>query len=354
MIQYTLLEKFLKKIPKVELHIHIEATTSFKTYQYLNKKYKMNPSLRSTEDYRKFLNISSLSDMIKKFIYLQEFFKKPADFSFMVKDLYRYMVRNNICYAEVYFSPSTPKQTGHDVHNIYTVLTEEAEKIFRRSSYEIYFLIDISRTFGFDNAQQNLDDLINILPHLKHAQRIIGIGLGGKESGNPAKIYAPLFERARAEGLHIVAHAGEEENSQSIWEAIHSLHAERIGHATSAQFDAKLIEYLQETQIPLELCPTSNIITKRYVQSLSEHPLRQFLEKGLFVTLHTDDPLLFDIELIDEYKNVFYAMDVSMNKIIQIIKNTVNASFLSQEQKNKLLDNCNKVIKKYFPAYLSQ
>ena len=147
--------------------------------------------------------------------------------------------------------------------------------------------------------------------------------------------FAPVFERALKEGFHAVAHAGEDVGPQSIWDAIELCRSERIGHGISAIQDEKLMEKCVKEQIPFEVAPTSNVFTKKYVKTLSEHPFRPFFDRGMLVTLNTDDPLFFGVELLDEYWNLHKSMKFKMDEIKQVVINSFKASFLSDSEKEK-------------------
>ena len=165
---------------------------------------------------------------------------------------------------------------------------------------------------------------------LKHkTDSIIGIGLGGSESQGPAEEFAGVFKKAVAAGLQVVAHAGEDVDSRSIWNTLKLLKATRIGHGISAAADTRLMRYLAEKQIPLEICPTSNIFTQKYVQRMEDHPIRDFFDKGINVTLNTDDPTLFGIDLVEEYYNLYQDLDFTLEELFQVMKNTVFASFMT-------------------------
>jgi len=138
----------------------------------------------------------------------------------------------------------------------------------------------------------------------------------------------------------VVAHAGEDIGPESIWRAIKDLHIERIGHGISAIQDDVLLAYLKDTQIPLEVCPKSNIITGRYVSSYQDHPIRAFFDMGLNVTLNTDDPTIFGAELVDEYMNLISNNIFSFKEVLKLMQNTLEATFLQKEEKAKIWKTC--------------
>jgi adenosine deaminase len=190
---------------------------------------------------------------------------------------------------------------------------------------------------------KNLDLTLGFLK--KHGtSRIIGIGLGGQEVGNPCGEYAEVFEKAREAGLHTVAHAGEEVGPESVWEAVDVLKAERIGHGTSAVQDEKLMRRLAHDRIPLEICPTSNVITKKYVSDLAKHPIRRFFDHGMVVTVNTDDPILFSVELNEEYERVATQIGFSRDELLTLVQNNLDATFLSDSEKKMHWDRVQKAV----------
>ena len=162
------------------------------------------------------------------------------------------------------------------------ILDTGSQIIKKEEGRTVKFLIDVSRTYGIENAMKNLDLLLS-----NPRESIIGIGLGGAESQGPAKDYETVFAKARENGLHSVAHAGEVEGPFSIWDSLRKLQAERIGHGISAIYDDELVKYLAEKKIPLEICPTSNVLTRHYVKALEEHPIPDTI-----TTLSLSNPLL--------------------------------------------------------------
>lgn len=343
-----ILRKFIEEAPKTEIHLHSEAVVSFDSYQKLNVKNSINPELKSPSDYKIYLEMNSLADFIRNFTYLQGFFREAEDFCYMVRDLEVYARRNNIRYLETYFAPSVPKRNGLKVADLLEVFDREMEEAEARG-LPIRLIVDMSRTFGLENAQDNLEQLLAYLDRRQGKTRILGVGLGGQESGNDAQTYGPVFTRARERGLKLVAHAGEEVGPESIWSALKDLHAQRIGHGTSAAEDEKLMDYLRDQGIPLEICPTSNVVTGKYVKELKDHPLKTFLSRGMKVTINTDDPIFFSVELNDEIYRSAVAMDLTPASVRDILMNGVNSTFLDPNAKANLISEIQAVYKKHFP-----
>jgi adenosine deaminase len=338
------IQSIITTLPKTEIHLHLEGLASVETIWKLKKKHQLIfKNIHSKEDLYTRFKVKNLNDFIDLFInVIQNAFQAEEDILHLIDDARAYLKRNNIVYAEIFFAPSKFVSNGFSFPKILEILDDGARRLQVEDSLSIRFIIDVSRTFGPENAMRNLDLTLE-----NRKDSIIGIGLGGAESKGPARDYKEVFEKAKANGLHVVAHAGEDIGPESIWSAITDLNIERIGHGISAIEDESLMDYLKETQIPLEICPKSNIITGRYVSSYQDHPIRTFLDRGINVTLNTDDPTIFGSELTDEYMNLISNNIFSFKESIQLMKNTLDATFLEQEEKAKIWKSCKTSLSKF-------
>jgi len=323
---------FLQNLPKTEIHLHIEGLTSVDTIWSLIQENKLNyEGIDSKDDLRKKFQISSLGEFLSLFInVVQNSFQKESDLEYLITDTQDYLERNNIFYTEIFFSPSKFIQNGFSFETMIDILDNGSKRIKEKSNRTVKYLIDVSRTFGPENAMNNLN---LILDHPR--QSVIGIGLGGAEDKGPAADYTEVFAKAKSKGLEIVTHAGEIVGPESIWDSLKKLHASRIGHGISAIQDEDLMEYLVKNQIPLEICPTSNIFTRHYVDKLTDHPIKKFFERGIYVTLNTDDPTFFGAELVDEYMNLVDADMFTHKEVLQLVKNNHFATFMTEAEKNE-------------------
>lgn len=318
---------FLKAIPKAEIHLHIEAVISKASIKKLS--HKKNGAELTDEELENLFSYADLNGFIAAFLKVQDMFSEVADFDLVFADLQQYITDNGISYAEVFFAPSAFIKKGFAYGDIMQNFSTNIARIKAETGVDVKVLVDVSRTFGLENAEKNLDML---LAHRIPA--VIGIGLGGAESKGPCKDFGPVFERARVNGLKTVAHAGEDVDAWSIWDAIDVLHAARIGHGITAIQDETLMERLKNERIPLEVAPTSNVFTKKYVPSFEQHPIRAFFDKGLLVTVNTDDPLFFKVSLLDEYWNLHSRLHFTEDEIKQLVLNSFAATFLSDDEKN--------------------
>jgi adenosine deaminase len=340
----TKLRALLTELPKTEIHLHLEALASVDTIWELMQKHHISyEDIVSKEDLKTKFKVSSLDEFINLFInVIQNNFRQEDDLKYLLRDTREYLSRNNIVYAEVFFAPSKFLENGLDFKKLVQILDVGAREILKADGREIKFIVDVSRSFGVKNALHNLDLTID-----NPLENIIGIGLGGAESTGPAKDYKKVFTKATKNGFHVVAHAGEDVGPESIWDAIKALKAERIGHGISAIQDEKLMDLLVEKQIPLEICPTSNLFTRKYVTVLEEHPIRAFFDRGINVTVNTDDPTVFGIDLIDEYMSLTNNGFFKASEIVRLVKNNLYATFLTSDRKNEIWRKAEAVAKRY-------
>jgi len=259
--------------------------------------------------------------------------KGPDDYELITYNMVRDLAAQGVVHAEVYISFGIIYYWKNQEVEPYVEAIERGrvrgEKDFGTT---VYWLIDAVRHFGAEEAVKvfrKAAELQKLYPS------IIGIGIGGDEARGSADIFKESYAEAKAAGLRLTAHAGETIGPESIWAAI-NIGAERVGHALSAQQDAELLEVLAERQIPLELNVTSNIRTG-CCKSFDEHPVKDYFESGLMVTINSDDPPMFGSNLLEEYVLVQSRFEFSLEQMRELAANAVEASFLLPERKLELL-----------------
>ena len=325
----------ISKIPKVEIHIHLEAVASIRTLLKLNRQYGVLKNIENENEFNKYIFVKSLSEMISNFFDLQKLFRNPEDYAFLAEDVLEYMIESRIDYLEGFISPSMVKNLGFvAVQDFYEIWDQSIKEIKSLYNKEIRLIVDLSRSFGPENAMDNLNTVGSYIKNNPETA-IIGLGLGGLEIGNPARDYYEIFKKAKDLGLHLVAHAGEEVGPESIVEALDLCFAERIGHGTSAIYDEDVMKILRDRNIPLEVCVTSNVFTKKYVSEFSNHPIGRFIEYGIPVTVNTDDPVLIKTNLNLEYTGISTYCGLDDQTIIKLLKNNVDYSFMPSDQKQE-------------------
>ena len=321
---------FIKGVPKAELHIHIEAVTSLAGVKKLYKN-RFGKEMTKEEQVALF-SYEDLNGFIQAFLKIQDMFVSEKDFNVVFKELEKYLIKNGIDYCEAFFAPTAFLKKGFSYKKMVQIFHKQITRIKEKDGITIKLLMDVSRTFGCENAMKNYE-LLKQYP----CEDIIGIGLGGAEAKGPAKEYAPVFQRALAEGYKAVAHAGEDVGPESIWDSINYLHAQRIGHGVTAYQDPALIDELKKTKLPIEICITSNTFTKKVVKLARYHPVRKYYDTGLMVCINTDDPVFFKTTLLDEFWICHNDLNFTLDEIKELVKNSFRQSFMSDKEKKAAL-----------------
>ncbi len=320
----------MEKIPKTEIHIHIEAVITLASVSKLYKK-RFGTEM-SKEDMAALFSYDDLNGFIQAFLKVQDLLISVDDFNLVFDDLCDYLVKNGIVYCEAFFAPTAFLKKGFDYQQMVSVFSAKIKEIKEKHNITIKLLMDVSRTFGLENAMHNYN-LLKEFP----CDDIIGIGLGGAEAKGQAKDFAPVYEKAISDGFKVVAHAGEDVGPESIWDSINLLHSQRIGHGITAIQDEKLMEELAEKQIPLELCITSNTFTKKVVKEAKDHPAKIFFNKNIPITINTDDPVFFKTTLLDEFWICYNELGFSLDEIKTLVKNSFKYSFMNEDEKTQMI-----------------
>ncbi len=239
------------------------------------------------------------------------------------------MSEQNIRYAEMFFSPSLFVRHGLDARE----LTSSVRKgLSKAPDIDIALIADLVRDYGPESEIKTLKALNEVIDC-----GIVGIGIGGSEHKYPPEPFELLYREARDMGFHTTAHAGEASGAQSVWGAIKTLRAQRIGHGTRVFEDSALLDYIAKNEIPLELCPMSNVRTG-VVNSIEEHPIRKYFEHGLMISINTDDPKMFNTSLSREYRSLVEDCGFSKREICDIILLGIKSSWLTEEKKKSLIE----------------
>lgn len=313
--------------PKVELHLHLEGAIPHDALWELIQKYGGEASIPNLQALMEKFHYRDFPHFIETWVWKNQFLREYEDFTFIAEAVARDLAHQNIRYAEMFFAPSDFTR-----HGLETQKLAEAIRIglSRVPQTEIALVTDLVRDRGLENAAKNLAE-INEVKKLG----VVGITIGGSEQDYPPEPFADIYEKARQLGFHTSAHAGEAAGPESIWGAIRSLKVERIGHGTRAFEDNTLVDYLAEYRIPLEICLISNVQT-RVVESLRKHPIRSYIERGIIITINTDDPKMFGNSLSGEYKALEVELGFSREEIQNIILQGIQVSWLSEDRKREL------------------
>jgi len=317
------------RVPKVELHLHLEGAIPYDALWELVQKYGGDPEVPTLEAMLGRFEFKDFPHFIETWIWKNQFLREYEDFTFFAEAVARDLAGQNIRYVESFYSP--PDFT--DRHGLTTQkLTEAIRKGFCRvPEVEINLVADLVRDFGPEKASVTLAEVDEVKD-----KGVVGIGIGGSEQDYPPEPFQEVYEQARQFGFHTSAHAGEVAGAESVWGALCTLNVERIGHGTRAEEDEALLDYLAEHQIPIEMCPISNVRTG-VVKSINEHPVRCYFERGLMVTINSDDPKMFDNSMAEEYQILEEQLGFSRDDIRTLILQGIQASWMAEDKKEQMM-----------------
>lgn len=334
------MKEFIKQLPKAELHLHIEGSLEPELMFELAKKNSMEIPYKTVEEVKEAYNFTNLQSFLDIYYAGAKVLITKEDFYALTWDYILKCKENNIIHTEIFFDPQTHTQRGISFKTVISGIKEalaDAKKEFGISSEIIMcFLRHLSEKEAFETLEQSLD----------FKEDIIGVGLDSSELGNPPKKFEKVFNKAKEYGYKLVAHAGEEADVSYINEALNLLHIERIDHGVQAIHSETLMQRLKEEQIPLTVCPNSNIELKVF-DSYKEHNIKKLLDYGLNITVNSDDPAYFKGYLNQNFFNLIENLPLEKKDIITLVKNSFKASFLSEELKNEYLKRVDKVVKEY-------
>jgi adenosine deaminase len=316
-----------ERVPKVELHLHLEGAIPQEALWQLIQKYGGDPAVPDIAALRQKFQYRDFPHFIETWVWKNQFLREYEDFTLIAEAVAKNLARQNVKYAEMFYTPSDFFRHGLEVQKLTAAIRTGLSRVKR---IETALILDFCRDRGWENADRNLD----AVKEMKQLG-VIGVGIGGSEQSYPPEPFAGVYEKARQLGFNTGAHAGEAAGPTSIWGAVRSLKVERIGHGTRAIEDEALIRYLLEKQIPLECCPLSNVRTG-VVKSIEAHPVKKFFNAGLLVTVNTDDPAMFGNSLAQEYQILEERLGFSRDEVRKVILNGVKASWLSNDLKKKL------------------
>lgn len=317
---------FVAGMPKAELHVHHVGSASPRIVSELAARHPgVVPS--DPDALREFYTFRDFAHFIDVYLAVVDLIKEPEDIRLLTYEVAREMAEQHIRYAELTLTPYTSVLAGVPIE-AYVEAVEDARVAAERDhGIRLRWVYDIPGESGLPAAEATASYALDHAP-----DSLIGFGLGGPEIGVERPQFKPFFDRARAAGLHSVPHAGETTGPQTVWDALEHLGAERIGHGTSSAQDPALLEHLAERQIPVEVCPTSNIAT-RAVDVLENHPVTAMRDAGVLVTIGSDDPPMFGTTLNREYEIAADLLGLDEAGIVELAKNAVTASFLPETDK---------------------
>jgi adenosine deaminase len=332
MPRMTALDDQIRAMPKVELHVHLEGSLQPATLLALVRRHGLALPADTAEGLQAWYTFTDFPHFIEIYKAISACLRTPDDIELVAREFLAGQAAQNIRYSEVTYTAFTHYATkGLSFADQLAALNRARDWAAAELGVGMGVVIDIERVVSPDEALLIADWAI-----AAHGQGVVALGLGGPEVGNPPERYAAAFERARAAGLPRVPHAGETVGPASMWGALRSLHADRLGHGVRCLEDPALVAELRARQVPLEVCPTSNVCL-HVAPSLEQHMLPRLLDEGLYVTLNSDDPPMFNTSLTGEYLAAAHTFGLSRADLQRLALNTAQACLLPPAEKQKLV-----------------
>jgi len=326
------------RLPKAELHIHIEGTLEPELAFSLADRNKVTLKYASVEALRDAYKFDNLQSFLDLYYATMVVLRTEQDFADLAHAYFVRAHQQGVVHAEIFFDPQAHTMRGVPfpvaIDGLWSVVSESANRYGITSKLIMCLLRDQSA----DSAMSTLESA------LPYNQRIIGVGLDSAEVGHPPSKFTAVFERARANGLKAVAHAGEEGPPEYVWEALDLLKVERIDHGVRSLEDPKLTARLRDGRVPLTVCPFSNV-RLRVVDKLQDHPLGKMLDAGLLAMVNSDDPSYFGGYVGDNYRGVAEALGISDATLVALARNSFESAFLGAAERDAYLKRVDETAK---------
>lgn len=323
------LTKFIEMLPKVELHLHIEGTLEPELMLTLAERNKVKLPYDSIEAVKQAYQFTSLQSFLDIYYAGANVLQTEQDFYDLTMAYLQKVATENVVHTEIFFDPQTHTargiKFGTAIHGIYNALQDGQRHLNISSKLIMCFLRHLPEESAFQTLQQSLP----------YQDKLIGVGLDSSEVGHPPEKFQNVFSAARKLGLLTVAHAGEEGPAEYIWQALDLLDVKRIDHGVRCLEDVTLVERLIDKQIPLTVCPQSNIKLCVF-KNMAEHPIKKMLDLGLAVTVNSDDPAYFGGYMNQNYHAIADALNLSKTDLGKLAQNSIEASFLTETEKSSL------------------
>lgn len=332
------IEEFILALPKAELHLHIEGTLEPQMVFDLARKHGVKlpyPSVEALQNAYKFADLQSFLDI---YYAGADVLRDEADFHAMTWAYLSKVHAQGVVHVEIFFDPQTHTARGVPFAAVIDGITAALKDGERKLGITYRLIMCFLRHLSAEDAMSTLEAA---LPYKK---AITAVGLDSGERGNPPSKFKEVFDRARSEGWLTVAHAGEEGPPEYIREALDVLKVSRIDHGVRSDEDPQLIERLAAEKMPLTVCPLSNVMLCVF-DRMENHNLKRLLDRGVCVTVNSDDPAYFGGYLAENYLAAQRALGLSADEIAQLARNSISASFLPATEKDAWIHRIDRVAK---------
>ena len=318
--------EFIRRVPKAELHLHIEGTFEPELMVAIAQRNNIQLKYASVDEVKKAYEFANLQEFLDIYYAGADVLLHEQDFYDLTRAYFDRIHAQGVVHTEFFFDPQTHTERGVAFETVLKGITRAMDDVRREYNLSSGLILSILRHLSEESALKTLEEA---LPYKSY---FIGIGLDSSELGHPPVKFRRLFERAKAEGLKTLAHAGEEGPPAYIWEALNELNVDRIDHGNRSMEDEQLVDELIRRRIALTLCPLSNL-KLQVVKDLKQHPLKRMMDRGMLVTVNSDDPAYFGGYMIENFEAVTAALDLSIDDLRQLAINSFEAGFLSDEEK---------------------
>jgi adenosine deaminase len=325
------IENFIAEIPKAELHLHIEGTFEPELMFEIALRNNLRIKYDSIEELKLAYNFNNLQEFLDIYYSGADVLIEEQDFYDLTWAYLQKIHSQNVLHTEIFFDPQTHAVRGVPFSKVISGIHRALEDGQTKLGISSKLILSILRHLSEESAIQTLEE------SLEYKSWITAIGLDSSEKGHPPSKFQRVFEKALEEGFLTVAHAGEEGPPEYVWEALNLLHVSRIDHGNRSLEDPTLVAELARRNIPLTVCPLSNLKLK-VVNDMTKYPLTEMLDKGLLATVNSDDPAYFGGYVNENYLAVTKALNLSKQQIVQLAKNSFIASFLDEKEKQRMIE----------------
>ena len=324
------MEELIRALPKAELHIHIEGTLEPEMMFELAARNGVALRFGSVEEVRAAYAFTDLQSFLDIYYEGMAVLQTERDFQDLARAYFERAHADGVRHAELFFDPQAHTERGVPFATVVNGLHAAIEEARADLGITSMLILCFLRHLPAEAAMATLEEA------LPFRDRIAAVGLDSSEAGHPPEDFEEVYARARAEGLRAVAHAGEEGPSEYVWEALDILEVERVDHGVRSEEDEGLLERLVRDRVPLTMCPLSNV-KLRVVDRLEDHNLRRLLNRGVRVTINSDDPAYFGGYIGQNYIETAAALGLTRDEVVAIARNSIEATFLDATAKAALL-----------------